>query len=159
MPISPRLSNYLEQSGARYEVCPHAHSHSSAETARLAHVPEYQLAKSVVLEDDLGYVMAVVPADTRVHVGALARLLGRASLRLSDEAKIAAMLDGCDPGAVPAFGMAWGLETVVDDELQRNREIYVESGDHERLLRMSGAQFSELMSSARHGHFSRTPSQ
>jgi len=159
MSISPRLTNYLEQSGARYDVCPHAHSRSSAETARLAHVPEHQLAKSVVLEDDLGYVMAVVPADTRVQVGALARLLGRASLRLSDEAKIVAMLDDCDRGAVPAFGMAWGLETVVDDELQRNHEVYVESGDHERLLRMSGAQFRELMSSARHGHFARTPNQ
>ena len=159
MSISQRLSDYLEQSGAHYDVCPHTHSRSSAETARLAHVPEHQLAKSVVLEDDQGYVMAVVPADARVHVGALGRLLGRASLRLSDEAKIAAMLDDCDRGAVPAFGMAWGLETVVDEELQRNREVYVESGDHERLLRMSGAQFSDLMGAARHGCFSRIPTQ
>ena len=155
MSISPRLSNYLQQSGAHYDVCPHAHSHSSAESARLAHVPEYQLAKSVVLEDDQGCVMAVVPADTRVQVSALARMLGRSSLRLADEARIAEMLDDCDRGAVPAFGMAWGLETVVDEELERNREVYVESGDHEQLLRMSGTQFSDLMSSARHGNFSR----
>ncbi|HEY2927634.1 aminoacyl-tRNA deacylase [Piscinibacter sp.] len=157
MTISTRLSNYLQSSGAQFEVCAHAHSRSSAETARLAHVPEYQLAKSVILEDDRGCVLAVVPADTRVQVGAVARMLGRSDLRLSDESKISEMFDDCDPGAVPPFGMAWGLETVVDEELERNPEIYIESGDHERLLRMSRAQFSDLMSSARHGSFSRSP--
>ena len=67
------------------------------------------------------------------------------------------MFEGCELGAVPAFGMAWGVETVVEDELERSPEVYVESGDHESLLRMSSAQFSHLMSSARHGHFSRAP--
>ena len=158
MSISPRLSNYLERCGAQYDLCPHAHSRSSAETARLAHVPEHQLAKSVMLEDDDGsVVLAVVPADTRVHVGHLARILGRSSLKLSDEAKIKSMFDDCEPGAVPAFGMAWGVETVVDDELERNAQIYVEVGDHEQLMRMTRAQFCELMSAARHGDISKQP--
>ncbi|UUZ70017.1 hypothetical protein LP416_12900 [Polaromonas sp. P2-4] len=33
------------------------------------------LAKSVILEDDFGYVMAVIPADKTVMVGELARML------------------------------------------------------------------------------------
>jgi Ala-tRNA(Pro) deacylase len=157
MSLSPRLTNYLQENAAQYQVCLHPHSRSSAETARMAHVPEHQLAKSVILEDDRGCVLAVVPADSRVQVGAVARMLGRSSLRLSDEQKIGAMFNDCELGAVPAFGMAWGLETVVDEELERNPEVYVEGGDHEQLLRMSGTQFSNLMEFARHGHFSRTP--
>ncbi|TMH09097.1 MAG: YbaK/EbsC family protein [Betaproteobacteria bacterium] len=157
MSLSPRLTTYLQQSGAQYQVCMHAHSRTSAETARMAHVPEHQLAKSVILEDERGCVLAVVPADARVQVGAVARMLGRSSLRLSDETKIGTVFDDCELGAVPAFGMAWGVETVVDEELERNHEVYVEGGDHEQLLRMSGMQFSNLMGSARHGHFSRTP--
>jgi Ala-tRNA(Pro) deacylase len=155
MSISPTLSNYLQQSGAHYELCPHLHSRTSAETARLAHVPERLIAKSVVLEDEQGCVLAVVPADSRVRVSALARMLGRARLRLCDESTVRELFGDCDPGAVPAFGMAWGVETAVDDELQRNPEVYVEGGDHEQLLRMSRGQFSELMTHARHGHFSR----
>jgi Ala-tRNA(Pro) deacylase len=155
MSISPTLVNYLQQSGARYDLCPHAHSRTSAETARLAHVPERLLAKSVVLEDDAGCVVAVVPADSRVRVSALARMLGRTALRLSDEATIRELFKDCDPGAVPAFGMAFGLETAVDEELERSADIYVESGDHEQLLHMSRGQFMELMNHARHGHFSR----
>ena len=157
MSISPRLSNYLDQSGAQYDVCAHPHSRSSAETARLAQVPQHQLAKSVILEDDDGCVLAVVPADSRVQLAEISRMLGRHALRLSDEAKIGAMFSDCELGAVPAFGMAWGLETVVDEELERNPQVYVESGDHESLLRMSSTQFGQLMSAARHGHFSRAP--
>jgi len=157
MSISPTLANYLERCGAQYELCAHAHSRSSAETARLAQVPEHRLAKTVMLEDDDGgVVLAVVPADARVHVGHLARMLGRSSLKLSDEAKIKSMFDDCDPGAMPAFGMAWGVETVVDEDLERNPEIYVEVGDHEQLLRMTRSQFCELMSTARHGQFTKS---
>ena len=155
MSISPTLSNYLKQNDAHYEPCPHTHSRTSAETARLAHVPERLIAKSVVLEDDQGCVLAVVPADSRVRVSALARMLGRANLRLCDESTVRELFGDCDPGAVPAFGMAWGLETAVDEELEHNSEVYVEGGDHEQLLRMSRGQFCDLMSHARHGHFSR----
>jgi Ala-tRNA(Pro) deacylase len=151
--IPSRLSNYLDQRGARYDVCLHEHSRSSAETARSAHVLPHQLAKSVVLEDDLGCVMAVVPADRSVAVGDVAEMLGRHGLRLSDESRIAALFAGCDRGAVPPVGMAWGIETLVDDDLDDNDVVYLESGDHESLLRMSRDQFRQLMSTARHGRF------
>lgn len=156
MSIPSTLAQYLQQSGARFDVCAHAHSRTSAETARLAHVPERLLAKSVLLEDDDGCVMAVVPADSRVRVSALARLLGRTSLRLSDEATVRQLFKDCDPGAVPPFGMAYGVETAVDEELTRSPDVYVESGDHEQLLHMSRGQFADLMTHARHGNFSRT---
>jgi Ala-tRNA(Pro) deacylase len=154
MPMPPRLSNYLQEHHADFELCPHLHSHSSAETARLAHVSPQQLAKSVMLEDDQGCVLAVVPADQRVALGTVARMLGRSSLHLSDEASIAARFDDCERGAVPAFGMAWGVETVVDDALERNAEVFIEAGDHEQLIRMSRAQFCTLMHEARHGRIS-----
>jgi len=153
MPISPRLSGFLSERGARYEVCTHDHSSTSAQTARLAHIPEHQLAKSVLLEDDAGCVMAVIPADARVHVGDLARLLGRSMLHLSDEQRIKTLFADCEPGAVPALGMAWGVETIVDDALDANAEVYIEGGDHEVLLRMSGEQFNALTREAKHAHF------
>ena len=40
MTISSRLTGYLAQRGARYDVCAHDHSQSSAQTARLAHIPD-----------------------------------------------------------------------------------------------------------------------
>ncbi|HXD06428.1 MAG TPA: YbaK/EbsC family protein [Burkholderiaceae bacterium] len=155
MSIPTRLRNYLEQHGARYEVSAHDHSRSSAETARSAHVAPHQLAKSVILEDDTGAVMAVLPADKDVMVDEVGEMLGRTGLRLASEERIAKLFDDCERGAVPPVGMAWGMETIVDDELDDNDVVYMEGGDHERLLMMSRAQFHELMGSARHGHFCR----
>lgn len=157
MSIPSTLANYLDQRGARYEILAHAHSRTSAETARSANVIPDHLAKSVVLEDDLGYVMAVIPADKAVMVDELGRMLGRRSLRLADEDRVAMLFKGCEPGAVPSVGMAWGIETIVDDELEACEAVYMEGGDHERLLRMSHDQFHALMSSQRHGQFSKAP--
>lgn len=155
MSIPTRLSSYLDQCGARYEIHAHEPSRSSAETARAARVLPRQLAKSVLLEDDTGCVMAVLPADKAVQVGELAEMLGRRQLRLADEDRIASVFPDCVRGALPPVGMAWGVETVVDDELETNDVIYLEGGDHQRLLRMSREQFHELMSPAQHGHFAK----
>jgi Ala-tRNA(Pro) deacylase len=154
MSIPSRLSTYLDQRGAHYEVCLHEHSRSSPETARTARIPPHQLAKSVLVEDDSGgRFVAVVPGDRSVLLGSLSRLLDRRHLRLADEQSIASLFADCDLGAVPALGMAWDVETVVDDELEASEFVYIEAGDHERLLRLSQRQFRDLMGDARHGHF------
>jgi len=155
--ISSRLAQYFDQRGLQYEVSEHRLSRNSAQTARVAHVPPRLVAKSVILEDDDGFVMAVIPANRCVMLGHLASLLGRRQLHLSDENRIAAVFGDCDRGAVPPVGMAWGIETVVDEELEGHEVVYLEGGDHRRLLRMPGEQFAELMRAARHGRFSKSP--
>lgn len=157
MSIAAQLSDYLTRQGTRYEVRMHEHSRTSAETARCANLPASQLAKSVILEDETGCVMAVLPADRIVMLGEFARLLGRNKLRLAQEERVAQLFEGCEPGAIPAIGMAWGIPTIVDEELESNEFVYVEGGDHERVLRMTHEQFHELMRAQPHGSFSRTP--
>lgn len=153
MSIPSNLSNYLSQRGTRYEVCLHGHSHSSAETARSAQVSPSELAKSVLLEDDMGCVMAVIPADKAVAVDDFADMLGRRHLKLVPEARIATLFNDCERGAIPPVGMAWGITTVIDDDLEAAGVVYMEGGDHETLLRMSHDDFHELMRGQPHGHF------
>jgi Ala-tRNA(Pro) deacylase len=157
MSLPSHLTSYLAQRGTQYEICTHDHSRSSAETARSAHVPASQLAKSVILQDDDGCVMAVLPADRVLMVGEFSRLAGRYRLRLADEDRVAALFEDCERGAVPPVGMAWGIPTLVDDELESNDVVYMEVGDHEQLLRMSHEQFHTLMSAQPHGCFSKSP--
>lgn len=157
MSIPSRLSNYLDQRGARYEIFAHEPSSCSAQTARTAHVPPHQLAKPVIVEDDVGCMMVVLPADRNVSFSLLARMLDRRHLRLADKSRVEALFADCAHGAVPALGMPWGIETIVDDELEANEVVYMEGGDHERLLRMSHDQFHALMGAERHGRFSGHP--
>ena len=43
---------------------------------------------------------------------------------------------------------------IVDDSIQEQPDVYLEGGDHTTLIHISQAQFSRLMSGARHGRFS-----
>jgi Ala-tRNA(Pro) deacylase len=55
---------------------------------------------------------------------------------------------------VPALGAAYGMETLLDDSLAAQDDVYIEGGDHESLIHLSGESFRTLLGQARHGDFS-----
>ncbi len=156
MAIAMTVSSFLEQEGVDYDIVSHTHTASSAETAQAAHIPREQLAKSVILEDESGYIMAVLPATHRLKIGELNKLVQR-KLGLATEPELGHLFADCDVGAVPAVGQAYKIETVWDETLGQMPDIYFEGGDHEQLVHMSGSQFRVLMHNTRHGRFSAGP--
>jgi Ala-tRNA(Pro) deacylase len=152
MAIASKVEHYLQQRGIPYDVIAHAHSHNSMESAQFAHVPGDCLAKSVVLEDDDGFVMAVLPSTCHVRLGQLSRDLNR-HLRLATESSLTALFGDCDLGAIPPVGLAYGMPTVIDDSLAERPEIYFEAGDHEQLIRTSREAFLALMDHAGRARF------
>ena len=54
----------------------------------------------------------------------------------------------------PPVGECYGLDTVVDDSIEEQPEVYLEGGDHATLVHMSHAQFAALTATARHSCFS-----
>jgi Ala-tRNA(Pro) deacylase len=152
MAIAITLQNFLASKGAQYDVVFHEPTMSSRQTARAAHIPAGCLVKSVILEDEHGYLMAVVPADCKVRVADLDRQLHR-RLRFATEEQLAGLFADCERGAVPPLGVAYGMETVVDRSIESAAEVYFEGGDHQVLVRMRGTQFTELMKDAGHSRF------
>jgi Ala-tRNA(Pro) deacylase len=154
MSIATTVSKYLAEYDVPYDVMGHTHTASSAESAAVAHVPGDRLAKSVVLEDDQGYLMVVLPANRRLDLSELQRQLKR-NLELANEYELGNLFRDCEIGALPAIGPAYGLETLVDDTIAEQPEIYFEAGDHEQLIHVSSEVFETLMGEEiRHGHFS-----
>ncbi len=153
MAIAKRLEWYLEAAGIDYEVLPHPRSHYSAQTARRSRVPLHCLAKPVLLEDEFGYVMAVVPAARRVDIDRLGQQLNR-QLELATEAEVDDLFQDCEQGAMPPLGTAYRIPTVYDDSLAGLTDVYFEAGDHDDIVHMSGDAFLELLSGSLHGRFS-----
>lgn len=153
MPIAKTVTDYLQKHRVPYSVVPHVRTYSSKDSAQRAHVRPERLAKAVVLIGRGGYVMVVVPGDRHVEVHALSHKLGR-ELALVPETSLAPLFKDCAPGAIPPIGPAYGMETIVDDSLVGQPEVYFEAGDHEELIRVDGEQFLRLLSEARHGQFS-----
>ena len=56
-------------------------------------------------------------------------------------------------GAIPPLGQAYGVDMLVDESLSGLDEVCFEGGDHESLIRVTGEDFTRLMSPARQGHF------
>ena len=153
MPIARRLKWYLDVSGVRYEVLPHPHSSNSRETAREAHVPAERLAKPVLLEDERGYVMAILPASHRLDLARLNLQLHR-ELELAHEPEIAELFHDCERGAMPPLGGPYRVPTVYDDALTAQPEVWFEAGDHEDVVHLRGTDFLRLLEGSLHGRFS-----
>lgn len=155
MAMAMTLQSYLQHSDASYEVVPHPHSANSRETAMVAHIPTNRLVKSVILGDDMGaYMMAVLPANYQVGVGRLGLHYGR-KLHLASEREVEALFSDCETGAIPAVGQAYGLMTVIEEEVSRGADVYFEAGDHEELVHMGTDSFLDLMRDADHARFGR----
>jgi Ala-tRNA(Pro) deacylase len=153
MTIAASVMNTLTSAHTAYEVVAHPTSFSSADTATAAHVPDDHIAKGVLLKDEDGYLLVVIPASHWVDFKRLQEELGR-DLQLASEPEIERLFVDCEPGAVPPLGMAYGVETLLDEALSSLAHVYFEGGDHERLLKINAAQFKDLMQGMRHGHFS-----
>lgn len=154
MSMAPTLHQYMQAHDCDFEIVMHRHARCSAESARSAHVPAAQLAKPVMLEDERGYLMAVLPADRHIDLDLLARHTGR-QLQLAKEFAFAPLFRDCELGAVPPAGPAYGIETVLDDSLRDLVEVYFEAGDHEELVRMRTEQYLAMMDGAAFASFSR----
>jgi Ala-tRNA(Pro) deacylase len=152
MAIASKVHDYIAQYSLRYDVLTHPHSHNSMETAQLAHIPGKCLAKSVVLESDSGFLMAVLPSTHHVQLGKLGKTLN-CRLRLATEDELAKLFDDCELGAIPPLGAAYGMRMVVDDSLTDAPEIYFEAGDHENLIQMGREDFIAMMKHADHMRF------
>ncbi len=155
MSIASRIKWYLDSRGISYECVHHARTGTSLASAREAHVPADDLAKCVLLEDERGYVLAILPASRRLDLHKIERYFHR-RLELASEAELRDIFRDCEVGAVPALGMAYNVPTLLDDHLLGLSHLFFEAGDHEDLVHLSGLAFRALLADTQHGEITTT---
>ena len=149
-----RIERYLDQHLIPFDLVAHPHSHSSLDTAHKAGIPAERIAKGVLLDGLDCRMVAMIPASQEVRLGQLGREHG-VEFRLASESAVSGLFEGCEPGVIPGLPSAWGMEMIWDDELMASPEIYLEAGDHERLVRVETRYLRELYGDAPHCHFCR----
>lgn len=153
MAIAKTVERYLQQHGTNYTVVHHPPSVSSKQTAAAAHVPPDNIAKAVVVGDDRGFVMAVIPGDRHVQLHRLSDKLRRHFVLVAEQ-RLTPIFRDCEPGAIPPLGPAYGMQTIVDDSLVGRKQVFFVAGDHDDLVRVDGDAFVHLLGEAQHGQFS-----
>ena len=157
MAMAISIEQYLIRNDIPYDVMTHAPTKFSMDTARVTRVPAGRLAKGVVVRDERGYLIAVLPATHRLQLGRLRMQLAR-EVKLATEAELRSLFGDCVEGAIPPVGPVYGLDVIVDDILNEQPEIFFEGGDHQELIHMAGADFRRLLPDALHGSFSQVSS-
>ena len=122
---------YLDGERLDYELIEHPPTMSAAAEARATRYPPDQVAKTVVLHDGSGYVIAAIPASERLDLHKLRELLGAThELRLAGEDEIAREFPSLEVGAVPPFGPMVPAAEVIDRGLLAQPRILCPAGDH-----------------------------
>lgn len=149
MAIAMTLKSYLDKHEIDYDAVEHSHTESAIDSAKSAHVPPHKVAKAVVLKDEAGVMVAVLPSNNRLNLAWVNEELER-KLELASEDSLRELFKDCETGAVPALSNAYGLKVIWDDQLRHASDIYIEAGDHEHLIHMKGEDFQKLMSRLPH---------
>ena len=105
MTVAPTLERYLASKNISYDVIMHAPTMSSNRTAEACRIPGDRIAKAVVLRDENGFMLAILPASHHIRLSNLKRQLGF-NVALATELEIQQLFEECAQGAVrPASAM------------------------------------------------------
>jgi Ala-tRNA(Pro) deacylase len=148
------LTGVLDEAGVNYEVLPHAHTESAAAEAKALGVAPGDVAKTLVVRTQDGYVRTVLPASDRLDLHKLREARGgsKTTVQLASETELARDYPEFELGAVPPVGGSRRDPVVVDSRLARRDSVVLEAGSHDEsiriwmpdLLRVSEAQTADI---------------
>jgi Ala-tRNA(Pro) deacylase len=101
MSMALTLERYLDAKSVKYDVIAHEPTNSSIETAKTCRIPGDCLAKAVLLRDEVGYALAVLPASHHIRLAELRRQFGD-DVSLASEHEVAELFQDCARDAIPA---------------------------------------------------------
>ncbi|MCW2919833.1 MAG: hypothetical protein JWN52_7901 [Actinomycetia bacterium] len=143
-----RLIDLLDQGGAGYRLIDHAPEGRTELVSELRGNTLAQAAKCIVVMVKLGkktkrHVLAVVPGDRRVDLGAIKQLLGGTYAGFATP-HIAEELAGSVSGTILPFSFHPDLELVVDPELLEHKEIYFNAALLDRSIALPTSDYQSL---------------
>ncbi len=138
------ICSYLNEKGVFYTTQEHSPAYTAQEVAAETHIRGQKIAKPVIVADEEGYVMCVIPANQRLDLNKVAMLRGTYDLRLALEEEMCELFQDSEIGAEPPFGNLYEMPTLVDSHLTQDDEIAFEAGTHHTVVIMSYDDFEYL---------------
>jgi Ala-tRNA(Pro) deacylase len=140
-----KLKEFLENQHISFTSIPHEATYTAQETAEAAHVPGYELAKTIMVQLDSKMAMVVVPATRKVVLQDLREITGAGRARFATEDEFKSLFPDCEVGAMPPFGNLYGLEVFVSPGIAADKEIAFNAGTHTELIKMRYVDFERLV--------------
>jgi Ala-tRNA(Pro) deacylase len=110
----------LERRGLEYQLLPHERTQTARAEANAVGIAPSDVAKTVVLTTEDGYVRAVVPASERLDLTKARDLLDDRHSKLATEEELGAAYPTFELGAVAPFGGPSGDRVIVEARAERD---------------------------------------
>jgi Ala-tRNA(Pro) deacylase len=131
------VTRELDQQQVSYEVIPHQRTQTAREEATAVGVAPSEVAKTLVLATEEGFVRAVVPASEKLDLTKARALVGGGKhTRLASEAELGESYPMFELGAVPPFGGPTGDRVIVDVRLAEHDFVVLDAGSHSESVRL-----------------------
>ncbi|RRJ82520.1 aminoacyl-tRNA deacylase and HDOD domain-containing protein [Aestuariirhabdus litorea] len=101
----------------------------------------------VMLEDEIGRLQVLFPADHLIDLGKLEKLLGR-SLRATPCSELRSICQEHGLDALTGLPQLTGIPTIVDSALYEQAELMMESGAESNLLQLTQDEFRRILREA-----------
>jgi Ala-tRNA(Pro) deacylase len=150
------IRDFLESREVWFEMLLHRPVPSASRRAQTVHVPGRQVAKGVLVRAGGGYVLAVLPATTRIDTERLSQALDGLPVALATEDEVEQVFGDCERGALPPFGRLYGVRTIVDASLAAGAEIVCVGNTRHEDLRLRYQDYEAVEAPSR-AHFATTP--
>ena len=137
--------DYLKHNSVQYEVIEHAPAFSAHEVAVVSHLPDKDLAKTLIVNADGKFCMVLMPADHRMDDHMLHDLLKAKHVHLASEEDLKQIFPDCEIGAMPPFGNLYALPVYADKTLAADEEIVFNACSHTKSIRLKMNDFIRLV--------------
>jgi Ala-tRNA(Pro) deacylase len=143
-----RLIALLDEHHAAYRLIDHAPEGRTEIVSALRGNDLAQAAKCIVLMVKLGkkttrYVLAVIPGDARLDLGAIKALLGGTYAAFASP-EVAERLAGSVAGTILPFSFTPELELIVDPALLEHDELFFNAARLDRSLAIKSVDYAAL---------------
>ncbi|MCX6133898.1 MAG: YbaK/EbsC family protein [Ignavibacteriales bacterium] len=138
------LLRYLQSNKVEFQVLEHDPAFSAHDVAAVAHVPESEMAKAILIKIDQHYWMAVLRADQRINQQMIRRVFGAKNVQLAHEEDLGMLFPDCQLGAMPPFGNLYGLPVLVEECLEDDEDIVFNACTHTKAIHMKFKDFRRL---------------
>ncbi len=145
MSMSRTLKAFLDRERVHYDVLPHPEAFRAVDIAQTLHTPEKEMAKVVIMKVEERFVMAVLPASWQIDLHRLREVFLTRRVRLATEDEFKGLFPDCEVGAMPPFGILYGLPVYVDQSLTEDEQILFQAGTHSEAIRMRYQDFAALV--------------
>ena len=156
MAVPKKVLNFIEKSGAKYEILDHKVVYTAFDKAKTLRVPENTIGKTLIVKTGKEFSIALIPSNKNLDEGKFIKLINTnrkkkdkplvKNVGFATEQWMKNNIKGVKIGSIPPFGNLWKMPMFIDKDLAKVKNIIVSSGDYGSSFRIDLSDLNRLAS-------------